>query len=52
MKLGTDVLLQIVEAVRKGITEGKDISELLRELDVEPDPNTDTIRLKDSTLKV
>lgn len=45
MKLGADVLLQIVEAVRKGIAEGRDISELLRQLDVESDVSTGTIRM-------
>jgi len=35
MKLGEDVLVQIVEAVRKGIVEGVDISETLRNLEVD-----------------
>ena len=34
MKLGEDVLVQIVEAVRKGITEGVDVSDILRNLDL------------------
>lgn len=43
MKLGEDVLLQIVEAVRKGIVEGVDISDTLRNLEVEPDEDTNKI---------
>lgn len=43
MKLGTDCLIRIIEIVRLGITEGKDISHMLRslELDVALD-DTDT----------
>lgn len=39
MKLSEDVLVEIIDIVRQGIAEGKDISELLRkmELGVEPD---------------
>lgn len=42
MKLNEDVLLEIVEAVRIGLVEGKDVSELLRDIDVATDaPDTD-----------
>lgn len=34
MKLGKDVLLEIVDIVRDGLLNGKDISERLRELDL------------------
>ena len=37
MKLGDDVLLCIMEALRKGLSEGVDISELLREIDLVDD---------------
>lgn len=43
MKLGEDVLVQIIEAVRKGLSESKDISDLLRNLEVEPDKATGKI---------
>ena len=35
MKLGNDVLLEIVDIVRTGLLEGKDISDMLREVDLE-----------------
>lgn len=35
MKLGEDVLLEIVEILRTGLAEGKDISDLLRDVDLE-----------------
>lgn len=35
MKLGDDVLVEIVDIVRTGLVEQKDISDLLRELDLE-----------------
>ena len=34
MRLGDDVLIEIVDIVRQGLVEGKDVSELLRALDV------------------
>ena len=37
MKLGEDVLLEIVEIVRTGLSEGKDISDLLRDMDLDVD---------------
>jgi len=39
MKFGDDVLLCIVEALRKGLIEGADVSELLREIDLVDDGN-------------
>lgn len=36
MKLGKSVLLEIVAAVQKGLTEGVDISDQLRSLEMEP----------------
>ena len=38
MKLGTTTLLAIVEIVRKGLTEGMDISQMLRDLDIAQNP--------------
>lgn len=35
MKLSEDVLLEIVDIVRTGLTEQKDVSDLLRDLDVD-----------------
>ena len=35
MKLGEDVLLEIVDIVRKGLVDGVDISDLLRQMDLE-----------------
>lgn len=37
MKFADDVLLCIIEALRKGMSEGSDISDLLRQLELEPD---------------
>ena len=37
MKLAPDALIGILEILRKGLTEGVDISSLLRELDLESD---------------
>jgi hypothetical protein len=36
MKLSKVALIEIVEIVREGLSEGKDISELLRQLDLAP----------------
>lgn len=35
MKLADDALIKIIEILRQGLMEGKDVSELLRELDLE-----------------
>lgn len=45
MKLGPTVLAAIVASVRKGLSEGLDVSQLLRDLDVEIDPNGREIRV-------
>lgn len=37
MKLGNDVLIEIVDIVRDGIANGKDVSEALRNLDLTQD---------------
>lgn len=37
MKLADDVLLAIIATFRKGLIENLDISNLLKELDLEPD---------------
>lgn len=37
MKLGNDVLIEIVDIVRDGIANGKDVSEALRGLDLVQD---------------
>jgi hypothetical protein len=36
MKLADDALIRVIEILRQGLMEGKDVSELLRELDLEP----------------
>lgn len=35
MKLADDALIRIIEILRQGLMENKDISDLLRELDLE-----------------
>jgi hypothetical protein len=50
MKLSKDALICIIEALRKGLTENADISDLLRQLDLEPDKDnllTPTAPLQD-----
>lgn len=42
MRLGSDVLLEIVDIVRRGLVEGMDISDLLRELDLDETVDQDT----------
>ena len=37
MKLANDALIRIIEILRQGLMEEKDVSELLRELDLEQD---------------
>ncbi len=44
MKLGEDALLAIIGTFRKGLIENLDISDLLRQLDLEPD-GTGRLRL-------
>lgn len=39
MKLEKDALLVILDIFRKGLTEGKDISDLLRNLELQPNSN-------------
>lgn len=36
MKLADDALIRIIEILRQGLMEEKDISQLLRDLDLEP----------------
>lgn len=36
MKLASDALIAIIEILRVGITEGKDVSQMLRDLDLIP----------------
>lgn len=36
MKLADDALIRIIEILRQGLMENKDISDLLRGLDLEP----------------
>jgi hypothetical protein len=36
MKLSNEALVSIIEALRLGLTEGVDVSELLKRLDLEP----------------
>lgn len=35
MKLAENALLEVVEILRKGLSEGTDVSEMLRELDLQ-----------------
>lgn len=35
MKLSDEVMLEIVDIFRQGLAEGKDVSDLLRDLDLE-----------------
>lgn len=46
MKLAENVLLEVVEILRKGLTEGVDVSDSLRELDLAVDKTVDTPVLK------
>ena len=52
MKLGTSVLLEVVAIVQDGIYRGTDISEKLRELDVDvfgpEDSDENTVELSDT----
>lgn len=41
MKLGDDVLMEIIDIVRTGLSEGRDISDLLREMDLEQPAQVD-----------
>lgn len=52
MKLAEDVLIQIIEAVRKGLSEGVDISELLRNIDVEVDAANGRVKLSNQNWPV
>ena len=45
MKLGPSVLLEIVSIVQKGLVQRKDISEQLREIDVEQETDGESVRL-------
>lgn len=36
MRLADDALIRIIEILRQGLMENKDISDLLRELELEP----------------
>jgi hypothetical protein len=55
MKLGTSVLLEIVAIVQEGLFKGTDISDGLRELDVDvygpEDSDEDSIELSDAYVK-
>ncbi len=45
MKLANDALVAIIGVFRKGLTEGMDVSNLLREIDLVPDPKDDKLHL-------
>ena len=47
MKFGKDTLLEIVAIVQEGITLGQDISQKLREIDVEQDGSGNYLVLTD-----
>lgn len=37
MKLADDAMIAVIEILRKGLVDGMDVSQLLRELDLSPD---------------
>ena len=47
MKLADNALLAIMEALRRGLTEMVDVSDLLKQLDLEPDANGKLALTKD-----
>lgn len=50
LKLGPDVLTEIVAIVQKGLFEGADVSQELRDLDLTVSETDDTIYLTDEYL--
>lgn len=53
MKFAEDVLVEIVAIVQKGFAEGRDVSELLRQVDVDVDyvPAGNRVQLSESYKK-
>ena len=51
MRLGQDVLLEIVDIVRRGIAEQKDVSQELRDLELEPDVASIEVHLSNTYLQ-
>jgi hypothetical protein len=51
MKFGVSVLLEIVNAVQQGIATGSDVSEHLRQVDVQLNEETGKLELSDEFLK-
>ena len=49
MKLSSDAMLEIVDIMRRGLAEKRDVSENLRELDLEKSDD-DLLRLSDTYL--
>lgn len=47
MRFGPDLLLEIIDIVRQGLVESKDISQMLREIDVQMESSTQTVVLSD-----
>lgn len=45
MKLAKDALIEIIDIVRQGLATATDISENLRQLDLEVDEGTSSLRL-------
>lgn len=43
MKLGPRLLIEIMNAMQEGLVEQRDISELLREIDVQIDPDNEEV---------
>ena len=51
MKFGVSVLLEIVSVVQRGIANGEDISEHLRQIDMQVNEETGKLELSDAFLK-
>jgi hypothetical protein len=47
MRFGPDVLLEIMDIVRQGLTEGKDVSQMLRDIDVTLDVSIQRVVLSE-----
>lgn len=51
MKLGKSVLVEIVAILQVGLTEGKDISQMLRDIDLDVDLEKQVVELSEGYLK-
>lgn len=52
MKLGKFVLAEIIDILRKGLTEGVDVSQSLRDLDVTAFPDGDMYAYSEGTIEL